>query len=66
MSLFLTGNSSSGGIKYRENWHTFKGSVAGYALSGVAATIIIHAVVLTSPAGHAKWAHILGPVMGVH
>jgi hypothetical protein len=54
----FSNSTSSGGIKYRENWHNFRGSVAGFALSGFAATIIIHAVVLTSGWGHAKWDHI--------
>ncbi len=61
------GNGSSGGIKYRENWHTFRGSVAGFALSGFAFTIVIHAVVLSSSWGHAKWVHIwAGAAASVH
>ncbi len=51
-------SGDSGGIKYRENWHNFRGSVAGYALSGFAFTIVIHYVVLNSWWGHAKWQHI--------
>jgi hypothetical protein len=59
----MNNEGTSGGIKYRENWHNFRGSVAGFAGSGIVATLIIHWVVLTSPAGHAKWMHILGPVV---
>ncbi len=57
---------TTGGIKYRENWHDFKGAVAGYAGSGILAMVIIHAVVLTSPGGHARWLHVVGGVVGAH
>jgi hypothetical protein len=50
----------TGGPKYRENWHNFQGAVAGFSLSGVAAFIILHAVFLNTPQGHAKLMHILG------
>jgi hypothetical protein len=55
----------TGGIKYRENWHTFKGSVAGFAGSGIVAMAVIHWVVLTSPGGHARWMHVAGIVTGL-
>jgi hypothetical protein len=40
--------------------HDFKASVFGYAAAGVAAMIIIHWVVLSSPLGHAKWLDVVG------
>jgi hypothetical protein len=50
----------TGGLKYRDHIHDFKASVFGYALSGVIAMVVIHSVVLSSPAGHAKWATVFG------
>jgi hypothetical protein len=52
--------SRTGGPKYRDNIHDFKGAVFGYALSGVIAMVVIHYAVLTDPAGHAKWQTVFG------
>jgi hypothetical protein len=56
----IIGFSRTGGPKYRDHIHDFKASVFGYAGAGVAAMVIIHWVVLTSPLGHAKWLDVVG------
>ena len=53
-------SSKTGGPKYRDHIHDFKASVFGYSAAGVLAMVIIHSVVLTSPAGHQKWSDVVG------
>jgi hypothetical protein len=54
--------TKTGGPKYRDNIHDFKAAVFGYSLAGVVAMVVIHSVVLSTPAGHQKWIDVLGPV----
>jgi hypothetical protein len=56
----IIGYGRTGGPKYRDHIHDFKASVFGYAGAGVAAMVIIHWVVLTSPLGHQKWLDVVG------